>query len=202
MLKRVLRFLYNHFCENKSLYVITFAASIVGVLLGISGGKSFSDSEYLSAFFGGLDGLSHSTLVFRAFCSAFLISAAAVVFGFSPFGIAVIPLIDAYRGFAVGYLASAFYSVYGFKSIVFILIALVIPSLLWLPPLVFASVNSVRASISMIKICRRKTSPDFSVNTRFMLISCVIMFVFMLFARLAEIYIIPPILNVVCGLYI
>ena len=70
-----------------------------------------------------------------------------------------------------------------------------------LPPLVFASVNSIRSSLSMLKICRRRTSPEFSSDAKFMLISCAVMFLFMLISRLTEIYIVPPILNVVSELY-
>lgn len=201
MFKRILRFMYSHFCENKILYFLSVGAAIFGILLGIAGGKNFSDSDYLTAFFGGLSDVSKSALWLRAFGSALLISSLAAIFGLSPIGFAALPIIDAYRGFAFGFSAAAFYSVYGFKSVVFILLALVIPALLWMPPLVFASVNSIRSSLSMLKICRRRTSPEFSCDAKFMLISCAVMFLFMLISRLAEIYIVPPILNVVSGLY-
>lgn len=193
--------MYSHFCENKILYFLSVGAAIFGILLGIAGGKNFSDSDYLTAFFGGLSDVSKSSLWLRAFGSALLISSLAAIFGLSPIGFAALPIIDAYRGFAFGFSAAAFYSVYGFKSVVFILLALVIPALLWMPPLVFASVNSIRSSLSMLKICRRRTSPEFSCDAKFMLISCAVMFLFMLISRLAEIYIVPPILNVVSGLY-
>lgn len=202
MLRKFFRFIFLHFSENKFLYFTAGISVIFGILLGIAGGKNFSDSDYLLSFFSGLAAFRQSSLVFRAFVSALLISAAAVIFGLSPAGIFALPFIDAYRGFAAGFSAAAFYSVYGIKSFVFIFIALVIPAVLWLPPLIFASVTSMRTSFSVMKICRRSSAPVFMTDVRYLGGSVAVMFVFMLLSRLAEIYVVPPILNAVSGLYI
>lgn len=201
MFKKILRLMYSHFCENRTLYFVSLGACVFGIILGAAGGKTFSDSAYLTAFFGNLSGTALPALVLRAALSALFTAALAAHLGLSPIGFAALPVIDAYRGFAFGFSASAFYSVYGLKAVVFILLALVIPAALWLPPLVFASVSSMRSSLSMLRICRRRASPDLSSDAKFMLLSCAVMFIFMLISRLAEIFIVPPILNVVSGLY-
>ncbi len=201
MFKKILKVIVNHIADNFFLYFISVISLCSGGFLGFASGNDFSDSEFLTGFFGGLSDFSADGLVLEGVARAGITALIILVFGLSPAGIVFIPLCDAYKGFAFGFSASAVYAVYGVRSVLFVLLGLIPSAVIWVPALTFASVNGMKTSISLVRIFRKSGSFDAREDAVRLIISSLTAFFALLLSKLAEVYIIPHMLNVVCGLY-
>ena len=202
MLNKILKLMLGHIAGNLGLYVLFAAVLVLGILLGSVSGAGFDDNAYFENFFGGLNEFSSSSFLKDVFLQAVFYALIIFVFGLSPFGCIVIPAVIGYKGFAVGYTVSASFAVFGFKSLLFIILGMLPSAVFWIPVFLFSGVSSILYSIVMLRFLRKKSVNSSLYNMSSLIFSAAVLFAGVFISKIIEIYIIPQMLNLVGGIYV
>lgn len=201
MYRKVSKFAYEHFMDNIYFYVVSILILLSGVAIGCINGNKFEEAAFFDSFFSGLNEAASFEVFLEGLLQAAIISGVVFVFGLSPFGLLAVPFCVIYKGFSFGYTLSAVCAVYGFKSVVFILLALFPSFAIWILPLMFTSVNGIKSSLFMFRFLFSKVPANTSKIISTMLFSCVFLFFSICLSKLTEVFIIPKILNIVSDIY-
>lgn len=201
MLKKIMKFLVNHIITNVHCYSFCVLFVLLGIAIGVVNGSGFNDNQFFSKFFSGLNAYSSSYYLKDAFIYAIGLSVVLLVAGLSPLGCIFIPFIALYKGFTMGYTVAALFTVYSYKALVLVLIAIIPSGFFWIPAFMFGCVSSIITSLCFVNVLRRKPINGFSEKIVQLVFSVTVMFLCVLLSKFTEIFIIPKMLNVVGGMY-
>lgn len=134
----------------------SFSLALISVcfLLGAAAGSlvamTVADSGELITFFGDMvEGAKQGALqnsFWRVLLPNLLWPALILLFSFSPFGIAGIPVCVLAKGFLISYSVSAIFRAFGFDGIWLALISVGLPNLIYVPVIVIASMLGLRVA--------------------------------------------------------
>ena len=201
MFKRVSGFFLSHIAANVYIYCICVFFLVIGIIVGVVSGSGFENNAYFTEFFANLKSYSAGGYVKDGFVHSLVLTLLIFLAGISPLGFAAIPLAVSYKGFVTGYTVSAFFSVYGAKTFLFIILGIIPSALFWIPAYMYGAVTGMLSSCCFFRILRRKSVNNISDRVSGLLISSVILFVGVVFSKFTEIFLIPEMLNIVGVLY-
>lgn len=189
------------------MLVVLMTALGLGIVLGCCCFETIGNEEELRSFFSRFfaalpQGASLRQFWYRSVLQTCLIAGILFAGGLSLFGIALIPFLVWYKGFASGFTAMVFFRLYGMKVIPFLCFGILPSAILWVPFLLFGALESCKTSIYLLeRCCRDRYKKSFRlVFLRFCTASA-LSAAGILAAGASDVYLVPTLLKLIAGLY-
>lgn len=156
-IKGIKNFNFKEYFKQYGLLFFFILTVFGGIIWGSVVAKNADDNLVLSLDFLFTTNLSArlAQSAFETFCacfvSNFLFMLAMFLFGFAPWGVAVIPFVTMFKGFGVGLCAGYLYSSYGLKGIGFYMLILLLGIFVFCIALMVQGQNSFKLSLRIFK---------------------------------------------------
>lgn len=164
--KKLRNIIKEHILNNRKEYTIVLLIFVIGIFFGVFFVNNMQEmqkeelKEYINQFVQKLkekQELDYLKLLKTSFFQNLVIATIIWFFGTTVIGIPIVFGADLYRGFCLGYTISTFIYIMGLqKGIAFILIALLLQNLLFVPAILALSVSGFKLYKSIVKDKRRE----------------------------------------------
>lgn len=201
----------RYFLQNSISYIILMTALILGLLIGFCCFDRIGDEQQLQEFLGGFfttlsqpNAVSFGGLFQKSVVQTVALAGLLFVSGLSLLGIACIPFLVWYKGFAAGFTAMVFFRLYGVKVIPFILLGILPSAVVWIPFLLFGAEESMRTSVYLLECCCRPGRQRRSFREMLIHLCTVMSFCTagLLAAGMIDVYAVPRLLQLISKLYL
>ncbi|WP_026881350.1 stage II sporulation protein M [Clostridium akagii] len=194
----------RHFHNNLWLYVLSSVCMCTGVVLGVYTVKYMSSFErndllgYLTSFAknDGLKSINYNQVLLESIKNNIPLIAIVWFLGLTMIGIPIILVIDALKGFTVGFTVTFFVNGLGIKGVWMALLSIIPQNIIYIPCIMITSVLAMEFSFMLIRDNVKKnwtknvSSKIFSYTLVFVMLS-VLMFTGFFF----ETYLTPSIIR-------
>ena len=150
---KIWNIIYTHILNNKKEYVLISMLFIVGLFLVVMFINNIQETQkneittYLNDFiekFKNLESLDNAQMLKMTIKENFVLALALWFFGTTVIGIPIVFGIILYRGFCLGYTIASAIAIMGFgKGILFILTALLLQNIIFIPAILAIGVSRI-----------------------------------------------------------
>lgn len=194
----------EHILNNSKEYIIVLLMFVIGIFLGVlfinnmNSEQNTEVSTYLTSFidkFKNVENINNAEILRTSVLQNVILACILWFFGTTVIGLPVVFGIVLYRGFCLGYTVSASIMVLGLsKGIPFILIALLLQNIIFIPAIIAISVSGFKLYKSIVKD-RRKENIKLEIlrHTIFSLV----MLGFLVVSSIIEVFISTNLLKIV-----
>lgn len=194
----------EHILNNSKEYIIVLLMFVIGVFVGVlfinnmNSEQNVEVSTYLTSFidkFKNTENINNAEILRTSVLQNFILACILWFFGTTVIGLPVVFGIVLYRGFCLGYTVSASIMVLGLsKGIPFILIALLLQNIIFIPSIIAIAVSGFKLYKSIVKD-RRKENIKLEIlrHTIFSLV----MLGFLVISSMIEVFISTNLLKII-----
>lgn len=194
----------EHILNNSKEYIIVLLMFVIGVFVGVlfinnmNSEQNVEVSTYLTSFidkFKNTENINNVEILRTSVLQNFILACILWFFGTTVIGLPVVFGIVLYRGFCLGYTVSASIMVLGLsKGIPFILIALLLQNIIFIPSIIAIAVSGFKLYKSIVKD-RRKENIKLEIlrHTIFSLV----MLGFLVISSMIEVFISTNLLKII-----
>ncbi len=203
--------LRRYLLQNSISYIILITALLLGMLIGVCCFDRIGDEQQLQDFLGGFfDTLSHpETIVFselfqKSVVQTVILAGLLFLSGFSLLGIASVPFVVWYKGFAAGFTAMVFFRLYGVRVVPFVLLGILPSAIVWVPFLLIGAQESMKTSTYLLECCCRPGRQKKSFRETLFHLCTVMSFCTagLLLAGVIDVYAVPRLLGLISNLFL
>lgn len=194
----------EHIVNNSKEYIIVSLLFIIGIFLGVLFVNNMQDAQrveidtYLNHFidkFKDIDSMDNIELLKENITQKLLLAIVIWFLGTTVIGIPIVFGIVLYRGFCFGYTISVCVSILGIsKGIIFVITALLLQNILFIPALLALSVSGFKLYKSIIK---NKEKDNIKIEILRHTIFSFIMLIVLMLASIIETFISNNILKII-----
>lgn len=199
-------YLWKHIEDNLWLYLISILSMTIGIFIGIYSLKylgQFPKSDltsYLNSFTKSFDmgKISYSDIFYQCIKNNIPFIILIWFLGLTMIGIPLVLVLDAIKGFSIGFTISFIVNTLGSKGVVVVLLGLIPQNIIYIPCYLVGSTLAIEFSLMIIRDrINKKWSNNlwgrvFSYSATFLVISLILMLGFLI-----EAYITPNLLKLI-----
>lgn len=201
---KIISIFKEHILNNSKEYIIVSLIFIIGIFLGVFFVNNMQEAQkmeidtYLDNFiekFKCIDSMDNTELLKENITQKLLLAVGIWFLGTTVIGIPIVFGIVLYRGFCFGYTISICVSILGIsKGIIFVLTALLLQNILFIPALLALSVSGFKLYKSIIK---DKEKDNIKIEILRHTIFSFIMLIVLIFSSIIETFISNNILKII-----